>query len=400
MDREALVLRNRAMAEAFHQVPLKHLVRRGLLRAVSHLPFAPIPKPAVERILLIRPDHLGDMLLTMPAVHALRLARPHAEIHVLAGPWAAEVLANTDDVDSVLTLRFPGFSRRTPGGWRSPYEQAVTVSRLLRRVGYTDAVIMRPDHWWGAMLAHMAGIPRIVGYDLPDVACFLTEALPFRKQHAVLLNLRLVERWAGMVTHPRLHFPVSEVDTRYIDAYLDAWGIAPRTPLVCIHPGAGTWAKQWEEAKWAAVADTLADQLTATIVFTGTGHEIPVVRRIAEQMQHRPCLIAGDTQIGQLAALFARSSVVLGPDSGPLHLAVAVGAPTVALFGPADPTEFGPWGTPEKNVILFSEIGCRPCGVLDWGTDDPENHPCVREITVGRVLEAARRASSFALSPG
>ena len=83
---------------------------------------------------------------------------------------------------------------------------------------------------------------------------------------------------------------------------------------------------------------------------------------------------------------------MLGPDSGPLHLAAAVGTPTVALFGPADPVEFGTWGSPEKHIMLWSSIGCRPCRVLDWGGDAPENHPCVREIPVGTVLDAARRA--------
>ena len=75
-----------------------------------------------------------------------------------------------------------------------------------------------------------------------------------------------------------------------------------------------------------------------------------------------------------------------------LNLAVAVGTPTVALFGPADPVEFGSWGSPEKHIMLWSSIGCRPCRVLDWGSDAPKNHPCVREIPVGRVLDAARRA--------
>ena len=102
--------------------------------------------------------------------------------------------------------------------------------------------------------------------------------------------------------------------------------------------------------------------------------------------------MAGDTNIGSLAALFERCDVVLGPDSGPLHLAVAVDAPTVALFGPADPVEFGSWGSRERHQVLYSNIGCRPCRVLDWGSDDLQYHPCVREISVGSVLEAARRA--------
>jgi len=101
--------------------------------------------------------------------------------------------------------------------------------------------------------------------------------------------------------------------------------------------------------------------------------------------------MVGETDIHQLAALFQQALVVLGPDSGPLHLASAVGTPTVTLFGPADPVEFGTWGSSARHVILASDIACRPCRVLDWGADNPEYHPCMREIEVGQVLESARR---------
>ena len=98
--------------------------------------------------------------------------------------------------------------------------------------------------------------------------------------------------------------------------------------------------------------------------------------------------LAGQTPFGVLAALLAQASLVLGPDSGPLHLAVAVGAPTVHLFGPADPVRFGPWGPPARHRVLVSGWTCAPCGKLDW-TDLPE-HGCVRDITPAQVLEAAR----------
>lgn len=401
VDREELALRNRAMTEAFHTIPFKHKVRRRLLRMIADIPFAPIPRPANERILLIRPDHVGDMLLATPAFYALRAARPRSELHALVGPWSAEVLANYGELDRVLTLPFPGFSRKPSENLGSPYQQAVTASRLLRRIGYTSAVIMRPDHWWGAMLVHLAGIPIIIGYEHPDVLPFLTDKLPFdsdHKEHAVVMNLRLVERWTGRLPleRARYRFPVEQADRAYIDGYLEEWGIKPESPLICIHPGSGTWVKRWDDERWAQVADTLAEQLNAEVVFTGGDHERPLVSRIAELMRNRACLMAGDTRIGQMAALYARAKVVLGPDSGPLHLAAAVGTPTVTLFGPADPVEFGTWGAAHKHIILTTDIPCRPCGILDWGTDDPSNHPCVRDITVGRVLEAARRAAHHA----
>jgi lipopolysaccharide heptosyltransferase II len=395
LDREALVMRNRRMAAAFHAAPPKHRIRHQLLELTARFPLRLQKGGKKNRILLIRPDHLGDVLLTTPAIHALRTAYPHVEIHALVGPWSAEMMSSYPEVDRVLTLPFPGFSRRPGGNWRSPYELALRSARHLRLIGYDSAVILRPDHWWGAMLAWMAGIPERQGYNLPDVAPFLSHPIEYQYQHAVLQGLRLVERWAGTLTPEQIvyDFPVQIMDNSYIEGYLREWRIEPDQPVVCIHPGSGTWAKQWQENKWAKVADTLADQLDAAIVLTGGDHELPLVGQIAAQMKRSSCIMVGDTRIGQLAALFARAKLVLGADSGPLHLAAAVGTPTVTLFGPADPVEFGPWGKPQRHITLISDIGCRPCRVLDWGEDDPQFHPCVREITVAHVLEAARRVA-------
>ena len=393
MDRDALVQRNRAMAEAFHAIPLKHRLRRTLLQAIAAIPIPQQTKPS-NRILLLRPDHLGDVLLTTPAIRALRAAFPDKEIHALVGPWSASVLANVTDLDVILTLPFPGFNRAGKLNWRSPYQLVLNSARTLRKIGYDTVLVFRPDHWWGALLAYLAGIPRRIGYNLPDVAPFLTDSIEHLHQHAILQSARLVEPLTGALKQSdlSLQFPVDDVNRAWVSGYLEAWGVAPNAPLIAVHPGSGTWVKQWDDARWAFVADALADQLDGQVILTGGDHELALCRRIAAQMKHRPCIMAGDTGIGSLAALFERCEVVLGPDSGPLHLAVAAGAPTVTLFGPADPVEFGSWGSSERQQVLYTSIGCRPCRVLDWSGDDPTCHPCVREITPARVLEAARRA--------
>ncbi|MAS34543.1 MAG: glycosyl transferase [Anaerolineaceae bacterium] len=397
MDREALVLRNRSMTVAFHTTPLKHNIRRALLHSMSVIPRLPPRRIPGQRILLIRPDHLGDVLLTTPAIRALREALPHAELHALVGPWSARVLTGYSEIDTILTLPFPGFSRQPNENLRSPYQMGVNAARHLRRVAYDAAIIFRPDHWWGAMITHLANIPERIGYDLPDTAPFLTKALEHRHQHVVVQNLRLVERWTGTLNADTVdfNFPFTEVDQFYIDGYLEEWRIDKQQPIFCIHPGSGTWVKQWPEARWAEVADTLTEQLNARVVFTGGEHEVHMIKRIVQHMSQPACIIAGETHIGQLAALYARALVVLGPDSGPLHLAAAVDTPTVTLYGPADPVEFGPWGPPKQHIVLASDIGCRPCRILDWADDNPDFHPCMRDISIAQVLSAARHAAAY-----
>lgn len=192
MDREALAERNRLLAEAYHAQSVRHKLRSRLLNWAAAFPFAAVSSPS-QRILLIRPDHIGDLLLTTPAIHALRRALPNAEIHMLAGPWAASVLQSNPDLDQVLTVRFPGFDRANAQQRPlHPYALLLKISRQLRAISYTTAIIMRPDHWWGAFLAHAAGIRERVGYALPDVAPFLRapyplpQPTPFGKIYALL----------------------------------------------------------------------------------------------------------------------------------------------------------------------------------------------------------------------
>jgi lipopolysaccharide heptosyltransferase II len=395
LDREELALRNNKLTDAFHALAAQYYIRRVLLYLVGYTPIMQQKPIENERILLIRPDHVGDMLLTTPAIHALRVARPNAEIHMLVGAWSGNVLANYPDVDAILTLPFPAFTRSIKRDWLAPYRLVLKSARQLRKIGYSSAVILRPDHWWGGMLAHLAGIPERIGYNFADVAPFLTDKIPHRHQHAIIQSMRLVERWTGKIATEDIDFTfhINDADRGYVNGYLQEWDIKPQKPIFCIHPGSGTWVKLWETGRWAAVADTLIEQLDASVVFTGGNHELLMTHEIVSQMKNPACIAVSDTDLGQLAALFARARVVIGPDSGPLHLASAVGTPTVTLFGPADSVEFGPWGPEKKHIVLTGDIDCRPCRVLDWGNDKPEFHPCVREISIGQVLEAARIAA-------
>jgi len=400
VDRARLAQRNRQLAAFQHRLTWREKFRRALLQAYASLPSPLLQKPKRGTILLIRPDHLGDVLLTTPAIQALRQSSrlpKDAQLVGLVGPWSAEALAAYPELDLVLTLPFPGFTRKPKESYLAPYMQAFRWARKVRQLRAEAAIILRPDHWWGAMLAYLAGVPRRVGYDLPDARPFLTHALPHQHDHTVIQSLRLVEWWTGPINrrNVRLSFPVADADRQYINTLLAASGVPALRPIVIIHPGAGTPLKRWLPEHWAQVADRLADRLDATVVFTGSDREHTQIWQIMNKMRHRGLSLAGDTNVLQLAALFARAAVALGPDSGPLHLAVASGTPTVHLFGPADPAEFGPFGDPSRQIVLTSDIGCRPCRIIDWPGDDPANHPCIRDIKPQQVIEAALQAAQW-----
>ena len=397
-DYEALALRNQTMADAFHQVPIQHHIRHMGLRVLASIPFPLRPvDPNQQRILLIRPDHLGDVLLTTPAIHALRATFINAQIHTLVGSWSANVLESMSEVDVILTVDFPGFTRGAETKWTSPYRYAYQTAKNLRKIGYSQTIIFRPDHWWGAWVAQLAGIRHRIGYATKDTQLFLTEKVDDFHGHVVEKNLRLVERLTGQHISPEnapLVFNPTDNHRGYIQGYLEEWNIAHDDAVFCIHPGSGAWVKLWDIQKWADIADTLAERLNAHVIFTGSEQEVEMIRAIIKHMNKRAVIMAGDTELGHLAALYERAEIVLGPDSGPLHLAVAVKTPTVTLYGPADPIEFGPWGNHYNHQVLTSPIGCRPCKILDWSDDDPIYHPCVRDITITQVLNATQKALS------
>ncbi len=373
-------------------------LRLLMLRAVGRRYPRPATSSPPRRVLLVRPDHLGDMLFATPAFQQLRAGLPNARLTLLAGPWSQAVVARNPDLDEVLTCRFPGFERRPKESLIAPYRLLFEMAgRLAGR--FDAALILRFDHWWGAWLAAAAGIPRRIGYDQPETRPFLTEALPYHPdRHEVEQNAALVRALlggaAGTDRPGALRFVIGAAAQRWAADWLAAHAFPADRPLIAIHPGAGAAVKQWPPAAWATVADRLSAACDAPIVLTGSAAEQPLARAIAARMA-RPVLDAtGQTDLEQLAALFVRCTLVLGSDSGPLHLAVAVGAATVHLYGPVSAAKFGPWGEPARHIVLQTPWPCAPCNRLDWPAHVLAEHRCMAAIPVQHVLAAAQRLLS------
>ncbi|MGC8782584.1 MAG: glycosyltransferase family 9 protein, partial [Anaerolineae bacterium] len=152
----------------------------------------------------------------------------------------------------------------------------------------------------------------------------------------------------------------------------------------------GAAVKQWSPANWAATARRLVDLFDAQILLTGSAAERPLAQAVVAGLAMPALDATGQTDLEQLAALMERCAVVLGSDSGPLHLAVAVGTPTVHLYGPVSAVKFGPWGDPTRHVVLKSNWACAPCNRLDWPDAALPRHACMSAISVEEVVHATR----------
>ncbi|MBC7233094.1 MAG: glycosyltransferase family 9 protein [Chloroflexi bacterium] len=350
------------------------------------------------RILVIRPDHIGDLLFATPTLRVLRKAFPDAHLAGMVGPWAKAVVERIPHFNEVIICPFPGFTRRPKGSAFAPYRMLWEWANRLRTRHFDMAIVLRFDHWWGALLAYLVGIPYRLGYAVAECEPFLTTAVPYVSQrHEVQQNLTLVAQairdcHRDMPQDPgHLEFFVAEQDREYIAHYLAECGVAADEAMIVIHPGAGAAVKEWQAESFAQVADAIVAHWRARIVLTGSRDDLDKVWSIYARMRGEPIVAVGHTTLGQLAALYQRSRLVIGPDCGPLHLAVAVGTPTVHLYGPVDKHKFGPWGPPERHLVLTSSRSCIPCNRLDYTAQELPDHPCVREITPEMVLDAIRK---------
>jgi ADP-heptose:LPS heptosyltransferase len=366
------------------------------------------PASPPQRVLVIKPDHLGDLLLATPALAALRAALPQATIVGLVGPWAAHVWARAPELDRLLTLPFPGFERKTKDEGRKtkesglssfvlrlsallqPYLLLLKYALLLRRGRYDAALLLRDDHWWGALLALLAGIPLRIGHAYPLSAPFFTSALPLdRSVHVTQQGLDVVANLQSAINPaPALRFAPTAQERAWAAGWLAEQGAAGKK-LVVIHPGTGGPAKLWLPARWAAVADALAARPGTALLLTGGPGEEALVAQVAALMAQPALIMAGRASFGQLAALLGQAAVVLGVDSGPLHLAVSQGVPTVTLFGPVEVGRYGPWGDPARHQVVRAAIFCSPCHVITACPRGLAIPACMEQISAAEVIAAA-----------
>lgn len=348
-------------------------------------------------MLLVRPDHVGDVLLTAPAVALLRTSLPDAELTYLVGPWSREVAERGPNVDRVCTLAFPGFTRTSAPTPLAPYWTLLREAAALRRARYDVVVVFRPDHWWGALLCAVAGIPVRVGAATPETTTLLTHRLRPADAHwaaqahalaALTLNVCRAE-----VRSPTevVAFRISEAARAAASAHWTDWALEGRR-VVAIQPSAGAVLKSWPIERWAGVADRLVEDGDA-VVLTGAPADAALLGGIAERMMRAPAAVLRGQSLDVTAAVFERCDLLIGLDGGAAHLAAAVGTPTVRLYGPASADRYGPWptGAPDQHVLVTRTLACVPCGNLESPPCGARSLPaCLLATDVDDVVELAR----------
>jgi ADP-heptose:LPS heptosyltransferase len=338
-----------------------------------------------RRILAVRLDNLGDVLVTTPAIHAIRESLPQASITLFASPVGAQAGQLNPDIDNVVVYQAP---------WMDPWSQLpLDPARELRvveelRAGGYDAVVIfssfRQSPLPAAYLCYLAGIPLRLAASIDGPGSLLTtrHRHPDRMMHEVERGLDLVRSVGLDTSDDRLVLSVPQDARARVEGFATGSG-----PLVVVHPGCSMPARTYPWEMYAQVIDGLAQEISAHVVITGVEGE----RRLAEAISHRlhasanphTQLAAGALDFPTFCALIERADVVVTNNTGPMHVAAALRTPVVALFALTNPPEqWGPWRTPHR--LLWHEVPCRLC----YSRVCPTTHDCLRQVAPAQVVQA------------
>jgi ADP-heptose:LPS heptosyltransferase len=345
-----------------------------------------------KRILLLMLLPIGDTLFTTPSVNALRKRYPEAQITALVYPTNRGILGNNPDIDDFLLWptrqHWPGL----PG--------VLKLFWGLRRAGFDLAVEFSNYNWW---VSWLSGIPWRTEMHLPRFWWALPWAgREWRTHHAVEHYTGPVGRLGIEVDDTTLRFFPTAQDEARASAWLERYNVGPDELLVGIHPGGeGLWGrKRWSVARFAEVADGLSAQVGARIVIMGGKHDAPAAADIAARTSAPTINAAGQTTLGETAALVRHCALFIGNDSSPLHIAAASATPVVGIYGPTDPRSYRPWIPGGKEgvdyAVVRSDLPCACKFPLVGGTTLAGwitclNCPALENITSQQVLDAALR---------
>jgi len=330
-----------------------------------------------DRILVKGVNWLGDAVMTLPALKALRERFPSARISVLTRDNLADLYRGVPYVDETISE-----GSRSIGA----------MMRLTKRIkdGKFDTAIIFPASFRSALMIFLGGVPERIGFAKEGRSPLLTKALrrdsEVLRRHRVEYFLRLLEPFGSV---PRPTAP--RIDPTFEDRAWAARTLEERLPgkgpIVALHPGATYGnAKRWYPDRFAAVASRLARERGARVMVIGGKAEADLAREVTQAVQGGPAVsLAGETSLLQLAAVLERASVLVTNDTGPMHLAAAVGTPIVAVFGPTDPVTTRPYG--EKHTVVRHSVECSPCLLREC----PIDHRCMTKIGADEVYDAVVR---------
>lgn len=338
-------------------------------------------------ILLVKLSAIGDVVHTLPLLEVLRNNFPEARIDWLVEEEAAPMIQGHADVDRVIVSSRKSWQKRvrSSGEWGDVVAEVTRFLRDLRSQKY-DLVIDLHGLFKSGLLTGLARGRRKIGFTggKEGSLLFLTDRpYPFDyNRHALERYLQAAEYLGCSITPWKGGIPLHPQDMAGIDRLL-ADRFRPGDTLIAINPMARWDTKLWEEERFIRLAQRLQQELDCRIIFTGSPSDHAVTERIIRALNPAPLNLAGRTTLKELAYLYTRCRLVITTDTGPMHIAAAMGVPVIALFGPTAPWRTGPYGKGHK--VIQKELACSPCFRRTCS-----HVTCMKRITVEEVFDGTK----------
>jgi lipopolysaccharide heptosyltransferase II len=346
------------------------------------------PWRSAANVLCVRLDSLGDVLMCTPAMRAIKQSAPGCELTLLTSPSGAAAAPYIPELDGVLAYPAPwvkGSAAPTDAG------HAAMVGALAER--HFDAAVIFTSYSQSALpaalLCFQAGIPARLAHCRENpyqlLSNWVADPEPVQQvRHEVQRQLDLVASVGLRASCSRLSFSVPDADRAGLRTRLARLGIGPGQPFVLLHPGASAASRRYPAPLWAEVVKGLAQHCGWPMVLTGEASEVALADAIVQASGVAVHTLAGQLGLGQLGAAIALASVVVSNNTGPAHMAAAIGTPLVDLYALTNP-QHTPWQVDSR--LLFHDVPCRFC----YQSSCPQGHnDCLAKVAPQRVVEAVR----------
>jgi lipopolysaccharide heptosyltransferase II len=342
-----------------------------------------------KNILCLRLDTLGDVLMTTPALRAIKEGRPDRRITLLTSAVGAKITPLIPEVDDTLIYEAPWMKATAPRLSPQPDLQFIEALRCSRFDAAVIFTVFSQNPLPGAMLTYLAGIPLRLAHCRENPYQLLTHWVPETDHFAQAHIRHEVQRQLDLVTtvgfhtqNEHLSLAVSEAAKRTMRKKLTAIGLDITKRWLVIHPGASAASRRYPAESFALVAEQLANIYGFQVLFTGIRSEKKLIESIQRNMQAVSFSLAGLLKIKEFAALLSLAPVLLSNNTGPVHIAAAVGTPVVDLYALTNP-QHTPWKVPHRT--LSYDVSCKYC----YKSVCPmKHHHCLQLITPESVVEA------------
>jgi heptosyltransferase I len=330
-------------------------------------------------ILIVKLSAIGDVIHTLPSLAVLRKFYPDAHITWVVEEAAADLVRNHPCLDLVLISRRKNWIKDFRRGQiRRPLREIRLFLKELRRRPY-DLVIDFHGLLKSALIVLLSGGKRKLGYDsLQEFSgLFYNERIPEdMSKHAVDRYLDFAYYLGAKPDKAEFVLPANSETKATTNIILKKYNLEDKK-YIAINPIAYWETKLWDNEKFAHLADSIKTKLNVEVVFTGSEKES--IEKIIALMKSKAVNLGGETSLLDLASIYKKAQLVITTDSGPMHLAVAIGTPVIALFGPTDPQKTGPYGI--GHTVISATLPCSPCLLKNCATKK-----CMRNISPEQVM--------------